>query len=127
MRIAHLTAGTGSFHCGTCLRDHDLVRGLRKLGHETLMAPLYLPFVLDHQEEPAGDAAQSPPVFLGGVNAYLQQISPIFRHTPRWFDQMWDSAPMLRLAGRQAGMTQASSLGNMTLSLLKGEQGKQVK
>jgi hypothetical protein len=47
MRLVHLTAGTGSFFCGMCLRDHALVKALRRLGHDALMVPMYLPLVLD--------------------------------------------------------------------------------
>jgi two-component system chemotaxis response regulator CheY len=31
MRILHLTPGTGNFHCGSCLRDHALIKALRAL------------------------------------------------------------------------------------------------
>jgi hypothetical protein len=41
MRILHLTPGTGNFHCGSCLRDHALIKALRVRGHDALMAPLY--------------------------------------------------------------------------------------
>ena len=34
MRLVHLIAGTGSFFCGTGLRDHALVEALRRLGHD---------------------------------------------------------------------------------------------
>ena len=53
MRIAHLTAGTGRFFCGTCLRDHALVDALRARGHDAVMVPLYLPLVTE-TPEPAG-------------------------------------------------------------------------
>ena len=47
MRILHLTPGTGSFHCGSCLRDNALVKALRARGHDAMMVPLYLPLVTD--------------------------------------------------------------------------------
>jgi hypothetical protein len=34
MRIIQLTPGTGSFYCGTCLRDNAPVTALRKQGHD---------------------------------------------------------------------------------------------
>ena len=49
MRILHLTPGTGNFHCGSCLRDHALIKALRVRGHDALMAPLYLPLVTDRE------------------------------------------------------------------------------
>ncbi|MDB4808417.1 hypothetical protein OAG85_00640, partial [Verrucomicrobiales bacterium] len=68
MRIIHLTPGTGNFHCGSCLRDHALVRALGKLGHEMTLVPLYLPMVTDDEKEDT-----KVPLFLGGINMYLQQ------------------------------------------------------
>ena len=122
MRLVHLTAGTGSFFCGTCLRDHALVKALRRLGHDALMVPLYLPLVLDD----SGSREESP-LFFGGINVYLQQKSAFFRHTPQWFDKLLDSPALLRQAGRKAGMTNPRELGEMTLSMIKGEHGHQAK
>ncbi len=122
MRLVHLTAGTGSFFCGTCLRDHALVKALRRLGHDALMVPLYLPLVLDD----SGRRGESP-LFFGGINVYLQQKSAFFRRTPQWFDKLLDSPALLRQAGRRAGMTNPRELGEMTLSMIKGEFGHQAK
>ena len=122
MRLIHLTAGTGSFFCGTCLRDHALVKALRRLGHDALIVPLYLPLVLDD----SGGREESP-LFFGGINVYLQQKSAFFRHTPRWLDDLLDSPALLRQAGRRAGMTNPRELGEMTLSMIEGEHGRQAK
>lgn len=123
MKIAHLTAGAGNFHCGTCLRDHALVRALAELDHDCVMVPLYLPFVLEsHEKEHAGET-----IYLGGVNVYLQQKFKPMRRTPRWVDKLFDAAPLLRMAAKRAGMTSAAQLGDMTLSLLRGEHGPQRK
>jgi glycosyltransferase involved in cell wall biosynthesis len=122
MRVVHLTAGTGSFFCGTCLRDHALVKGLRRLGHDALMVPMYLPLVLDDSGR-----NESTPLFFGGINVYLQQKFAFFRHTPPWVDKLFDSPALLRQAGKRAGMTDPRELGEMTLSMIKGEDGYQVK
>ena len=122
MRVIHLTAGTGSFFCGTCLRDHALVKALRRLGHDALIVPLYLPLVLNDSGSNEGS-----PLFFGGINVYLQQKSAFFRHTPQWFDKLLDSPALLRQAGRKAGMTDPRELGEMTLSMLQGEHGHQAK
>jgi len=122
MRLVHLTAGTGSFFCGTCLRDHALVKALRRLGHDALMVPLYLPLVLDD----SGSREESP-LFFGGINVYLQQKSAFFRHTPQWLDKLLDSPALLHQAGRKAGMTNPRELGEMTLSMIEGERGHQAK
>jgi glycosyltransferase involved in cell wall biosynthesis len=122
MRLVHLTAGTGSFFCGTCLRDHALVKALRRLGHDALLVPLYLPLVLDDSGSP-----QESPLFFGGINVYLQQKSGFFRHAPQWLDKLLDAPVLLRQAGRKAGMTNPRELGKMTLSMIEGEHGRQVK
>ncbi len=121
-RILLLTPGTGSFYCGTCIRDNALAVALRRLGHDAMMVPMYLPPTLDEES-----AAENSPLFFGGVNAYLQQVSGFFRKTPRWFDRLLDSPGLLKMAGKRAGMTKASELGDMTLSMLRGEDGNQAK
>ena len=122
MRLVHLTAGTGSFFCGTCLRDHALVKALRRLGHDALMLPMYLPLVLDDSGR-----SEELPLFFGGINVYLQQKSAVFRRTPQWVDKLLDSPALLRQAGKNAGMTNPRELGEMTLSMLQGEHGHQAK
>ena len=121
MRIAVLTPGTGSFHCGTCLRDQALAKEMRRLGHDVLFVPLYLPPTLDTADE------NTSAVYMGGINVYLQHAVPVFRKTPRWIDQLFDSPKALASAAKRAGMTQAKDLGPMTLTMLKGEDGHQVK
>src|SRR5262249_59891166 len=103
MRVIQITPGTGSFYCGTCLRDNALVVELRRLGHDALMVPLYLPVVVD--EAPA---AADTPVFYGGVNVYLQQKSALFRNSPRWLDRLFDAPSLLRLAARRAGSAEGA-------------------
>ena len=122
MKIIVLTAGTGSFHCGTCIRDNALVRELRRQGHDAMLVPMYLAPTLD-EESTLDDA----PLFFGGINVYLQQKLPFFRKSPRWLDKLFDSPALLRMAGKKAGMTSARELGEMTLSMLKGEEGNQIK
>src|SRR4051812_12158337 len=122
MRFIQLTSGTGSFYCGTCLRDNALVSELGRQGHDALMVPLYLPPALDEAPAP-GEA----PLFYGGINVYLQHKSALFRGTPRWLDRLLDAPGLLRAAGSRAGMTAPSDLADLTLSMLRGEDGNQVK
>lgn len=122
MKIVQLTPGTGSFYCGACIRDNALVAGLRALGHDATLIPLYLPFLVDEDDVSAGQ-----PIMLGGINMYLQQVSRIFRHTPRWIDRLFDGRGLLGLAAKKATMTSPESLGEMTLSTLRGEAGNQKK
>jgi glycosyltransferase involved in cell wall biosynthesis len=122
MRILYLTSGTGSYHCGSCMRDNALVKELRALGHDATMLPLYMPLTLDEEDTSAG-----LPVMMGGVNTYLQQKSALFRKTPRWIDKVFDSPAILSAAGKFAGTTSPSELGDITLSMMLGETGNQHK
>lgn len=122
MRILQITAGTGSFHCGNCVRDNALVRALRAQGHDAVILPLYLPIIAEGE-----NMAEGLPIFFGGVNVYLQQTIPLFRYTPRWFDKLFDSRSILESAAKKAGMTKAKDLGPLTLSTLQGEEGNQKK
>jgi glycosyltransferase involved in cell wall biosynthesis len=123
MKIVHVVPGSGgSFYCENCLRDTAVVGALRGRGHEIVLVPMYLPLLRAHD-----DIAGEGPLFFGGVNAWLQEHVPLFRHTPRWVDSILDAPPLLRLAAAQAGSTRAHDLGPMTLSMLGGEQGHQAK
>lgn len=126
MRILQLTPGTGDFLCGSCLRDNALVMGLRDRGHDALIAPLYLPFAL---EDRAADAAPAEGVestiHMGGINVYLQQKLGLFRWLPRVLHDRLDSPRLLRWAAGHSKMTETPGLGALTLSMLRGEEGRQ--
>src|SRR5204863_4156896 len=66
-------------------------------------------------------------VFFGGVSVYLEQYVPLFRKTPRWLDRLWDSRLMLKMAARGSISTSPKMLGEMTVSMLKGNEGFQRK
>jgi len=123
MRIVQITPSAGdSFYCENCLRDVALVKAMQNQRHDVLMVPMYLPVQVDKNE-----AVDSTPIFFGGINVYLQQKSAFFRRTPRWFDQLLDSPKLLRWIGRRAGATSARNLGQMTISMLRAEEGRQKK
>ena len=123
MKIVYIVPGTGgTFYCQNCMRDIELVRTLRRAGHEVLMVPVYLPLLVD-----APDINDDTPVFFGGINCYLQQKFPFFRKSPRWLDKLFDGAWMLRQAAKKEGSTEAAGLGPMTLSMLEGPDGHQKK
>jgi glycosyltransferase involved in cell wall biosynthesis len=123
MRIIQITPSAGdSFYCENCLRDAALARAIMKLQHEGLTVPLYLP--LTEEQSASTDIS---PIFFGGLNVYLQQKLAFFRKTPRWLDRLFDSPRLLRWIGRMAGMTSARDLGETTISMLRGEKGRQIK
>jgi glycosyltransferase involved in cell wall biosynthesis len=108
-------------YCGNCFRDNALVAALRRMGHPTLMIPLYLPLTLDEEDQSA-----DTPVFFGGVSVYLEQKSALFRHAPRWLHRLLASPALLRWAGGRAAKTRAADVGDLMLSTLRGEEGKQA-
>ena len=123
LKIVHIVPGSGdTFYCENCLRDCALVKELRRAGLDVSIVPMYLPLFQDNP-----DLVSDAPVFFGGINVYLQQKFGLFRRTPRWLDSLLDARWLLRLLAHKAGSTRADALGDMTLSMLSGEQGHQVK
>jgi glycosyltransferase involved in cell wall biosynthesis len=120
MKIVHLTAGTGSYHCGSCIRDNALVTALQNLGHDAILVPLYLPLVVDGE-----DCSREQPLFLGGINTYLQQNISLFRGAPAWVNRALDTRALLKRVAGAASFTDPAALGEMTLSLLEGMSGHQ--
>ncbi len=121
MKILYLTGGAGRMYCGSCLRDNALATELIARGHDVLLLPVYTPTFTD---EP--NVSQNR-VVLGGISAYLEQYVPLFRKSPSWLDGLWDSSWMLSLASRGSISTNPKMLGEMTVSVLKGEDGFQRK
>ena len=115
MKIVFLTAGTGSYYCGACMRDNALARELHRAGHDVTLAPMYLPLTLD---ETTLVGAEKVPVFFGGINVFLQQKIPLFRKTPAAFDRLLNSTGLLRWAARHSHMTSARTHGEMAVEML---------
>ena len=121
MNIVLLTPGTGSYHCGVCMRDNALAKELIRLGHRAVMLPMYLPLTLD-------ETAASPetPIFFGGVSTYLREKIPFLRKMPRWLDRLLSARPLLKLLAGKAARTGGPEVAEMTLSMLRGEHGNQA-
>jgi glycosyltransferase involved in cell wall biosynthesis len=121
MKIVQITPGAGGMYCGNCFRDNALVSALRKLGHDAVMVPLYLPLTLDEQDQSAG-----VPIFFGGINVYLDQRLPFYDRAPAWLRSLLSSPVALKWAAGRAAKTRAADLGDLTLSMLRGEEGRQA-
>ncbi len=109
-------------YCGNCFRDNALVAALRQRGHPTLLVPLYLPLTL---EEP--DASAGVPIFFSGLNVYLEQKSPLFRSSPGWLHNLLAAPKLLERIAPFAAKTRPADVGDLTLSMLRGEQGNQAR
>lgn len=121
MRIAFITAGAAGMYCGSCMRDNTLVAALGKLGHDALLIPTYTPIRTDEPDVSQGR------VFFGGINVYLEQKTWLFRHTPWIIDRLLNFRWLLRWVSRFAVRTKYSELGQLAVSMLKGDHGHQRK
>jgi glycosyltransferase involved in cell wall biosynthesis len=121
VRILYLTGGAGNMYCGSCLRDNALATELMSRGHDVILLPVYTPTLTDEPN------VSQQKVFFGGISVYLEQYVPLFRKTPRFLDRLWDSNSFLRLATKRSISTSPKMLGEMTVSMLKGEEGFQQK
>ncbi len=121
MRIVHITAGAGGRICGSCLHDNALVRALRQRGRDAILLPAYVPTTTD--EENVAERR----VVMGGVNIWLQEFVPFFRHTPWFLDRLLDGRRLLTWLAGQTAQTKPEDLGTITVSALEGEEGHQRK
>ena len=108
-------------YCGSCLRDNALAAELLARGHDVLLTPVYTPTRTDERN------VSGRQVFFGGISVYLEQHASLFRHTPRFLDRLWDSDWALRLATRKQIKVDPKHLGELTVSMLRGERGFQAK
>src|SRR5947209_714213 len=118
MRIAAITAGAAGMFCGSCLHDNTLAAALVALGHDALLIPTFTPIRTDEDDVSTGR------VLLGGINVYLDQYKA-FRAVPRFARNWLDHPVVLRWIERFGGATDYSKLGDLTLSMLRGEHGHQ--
>ncbi len=121
MKIVAFTAGAGPMYCGSCIRDNALAAEIKSQGHEIILLPIYTP---THTDEPN---VSEEKVFCGGISVYLEQHSALFRKTPELLDRLWDSPWALKLAARRSSAVNPRLLGELTVSVLRGDEGLQGK
>ncbi len=108
-------------YCGSCLRDNALASALLSRGHDVVLTPVYTPTRTDER-----NVSQSRVAF-GGISVFLEQRSSIFRHTPKFLDRLWDADWVIKMASKRQIKVDPQSLGEMTVSMLRGEDGFQRK
>src|ERR1041384_2968014 len=121
MKILAFTAGAAQMYCGSCIRDNALAAELKRQGHDVILVPIYTPTLTDEPN------VSEEKVVFGGISVYLEQYSSLFRKTPWLLDRLWDSKLALNLASRRSIAVNPQVLGEMTLSMLRGEDGFQRK
>lgn len=108
-------------YCGSCLRDNALAAEMLKQRHDVLLVPIYTPTLTDEEN------ISMHRVFFGGISVYLEQHIPLFRRTPKFFDRLWDSEAALNMLARRSIAVDPRPLAELTISMLKGEDGFQRK
>ena len=117
MRILSITAGAAGMYCGSCFRDNAMAAELVARGEDVTLLPIYTPTRTDEPN------VSGPRVLFGGISVYLQQRSSFFRHTPRLLDRLWDAPWVIGAFANRGVSTDARLLGDLTVSMLRGEQG----
>ena len=108
-------------YCGSCLRDNALAAGLKRQGHDVILQPLYTPTRTDEPN------VSEPQVLLNGISVCLDQEAAFFRKPHPLLDRLWDAPWMMKLAARTSIRVNPRLLGEMTVSMLRGEEGLQLK
>lgn len=121
MKIHIITAGAAGMYCGSCIRDNALAAELIARGNQVLLIPIYTPTLTDEHN------VSQRKIFFGGASVYLEQYLPVFRKTPRWLDRLWDSPLVLKVLTGLSISNNPRLLGEMTVSMLQGEDGYQNK
>ena len=117
MKIVYITAGAAGMYCGSCLLDNALATELLAQGHDVILAPVYTPTLTDEYN------VSQKRVFFGGISIYLEQHLSIFRKTPWIIDRIWESPWLLKKLSGRGISPDPALLGNLTVSMLKGESG----
>lgn len=120
MRIAYIAAGAADMYCGSCLHDNTLAAALQKMGHEVALVPTYTPMRTD------APSVSLDRVFFGALNVYLQQKAAAFRHMPGAVERLLDRPGLIQRAARLGASTDPTELGDLTYSILQGEEGFQA-
>jgi glycosyltransferase involved in cell wall biosynthesis len=119
--IAYLTSGAAGMYCGSCMHDNSLARALQGIGWDVQLIPTYTPIRTDEKNVTIDH------VFFGGINVYLQQKIPVFRHIPAMLDRFFDNPWLIRKMTANASETSPKLLGSLTVSMLQGIHGNQRK
>ncbi|MCC9643054.1 glycosyltransferase family 4 protein [Rhodopirellula sp. JC740] len=119
MKIVFLTAGAAGMYCGSCMHDNAIAKALRAGGDDVLLQPVYTPIRTDES------SIASDEVFFGGIHVYLLQQMPWLRWLPRWTRSWMDRPGLIRMLTKKAVKTDPAKLGALTISMLRGEHGRQ--
>jgi glycosyltransferase involved in cell wall biosynthesis len=103
------------------MHDNALAAALQKAGHDVALIPTYTPIRTDEVD------VSIDRVFYGAINVFLEQKVPLFRAVPKVIERMLNSPRLLGLVSHIGSSIDAKNLGDLTLSMLQGEEGRQSK
>ena len=103
------------------MHDNTLARALIAAGHEVSLIPTYTPIRVDERN------VSRQRVFLGGINVYLDAAVPLWRQLPRGLTRWLDAPGIIRLVTRFGISSDARKLGRLTVALLEGDRGPEVR
>lgn len=118
-KIAYVTAGAAGMYCGSCMHDNTLAIALTRLDVDVQLIPTYTPIRTDEED------VSIDQVFFGGINVFLEQQVPGYRFLPSFVRSLLDRPSLIRWATKRASSTNPKTLGALTVSMLRGDQGYQ--
>lgn len=118
--MVFLTAGAAGMYCGSCMHDNALAKALRARNIDCILQPIYTPIRTDEE------SIASENVFFGGVHIYLLNRLPWLRFVPRGLRGILDRPRFIRWVTRKSRATDAAALGDLAISMLKGQHGNQA-
>ena len=104
-------------YCGSCLLDNALAAEMMAQRHDVILLPVYTPTRTDDKN------VSHQRVFFSGISIYLEQYLSFFRKTPWLVDRLWESSWLLKMFSGRGISPDPTLLGELTLSMLKGEAG----
>ena len=116
-RVLYLTAGAAGMYCGSCLHDNALAGALRQDDVDVVLLPMYTPIRVDTED----NSLQR--VMMGGIHLYLRQNWKWYRGLPRAWTRWLDHPRVIRWLAGQRIKTDGSDLGELALSMLRGDAG----
>ena len=119
MKIAYITAGAAGMYCGSCIHDNTLAAALIAMGHDVALMPTYTPTRTDEHD------VSMDRVFYGAINVFLEQKSALFQRLPGPLHRFLDRPRLLDWVSGRGVSIDAKQLGDMTLSVARGESGNQ--
>jgi glycosyltransferase involved in cell wall biosynthesis len=85
-----------------------------------LLLPVYTPTVTDEEN------VSEKKVFFSGLSVYLKEFVPWLRRMPQWLERVLDAPAVINALTRLSVSNSPRRLGELTVSMLRGDEGPQV-